>query len=341
MTQISELFRNGLKLFLSALISCICIFAVLRQVPFQELRVSLRIIDWTSILLGLASLSIGYSIRIFRWRYTLTKMNAKVTFGRCVTPFLGSIAMNNLLPFRVGDGVRAFVYPKRMKIRTSIGMSSLLIEKILDLCVLAVFLAVGIFTHGTFQIPLYVFIALSFLTFLSLALILMLFLIQKKAVRIFLLPKQNLDRKAAGRLSGLVINVAEDSRLLFNAKTIFVMTSLSFVVWICESGLYYFVLQGYGLSPTPVDAVFVSSVISISTMVPSLPGYIGPFQAAAFLSISILGGEKVIGVSFALIAHLSLWLPTTLIGLIAIGSDYDLFRRAGQKVAAIKVELKK
>ena len=340
MAQFSKLPIKRSKLFLGAVISCICVFTVMRQVNLQELRASLKLIDWTSILLGLVSLSISYLIRIFRWSFTLTKMNAVASFRQCVTPFLGSIALNNLLPFRIGDGVRALIYPKKMNIRTSLGVSSLLVEKILDLCVLAIFLSLGIHALDKREVPDYVSVTLYSLIFTCVVFIIIFFFIQKKSIVSRLQNREGRDSRSISRLIRSGLNAVEDTKLLFNSNTFFIITTMSFAIWIFESGLFFFILQGFGLSPTPAVAIFVSSVVTISTTVPSLPGYIGTFHAAAFLSITILGGSEVIGLSFALIAHLMLWLPTTVIGLIAIGSDYDLFKRVNREVATIKLELK-
>ena len=100
----------------------------------------------------------------------------------------------------------------------------------------------------------------------------------------------------------------------------------SVLVWIGEAGLFLFMLQGFGLAAGPAQAVIVMAVATLATLVPSSPGYVGPFHLAAYTAVSLLGGDAVVAAGFALLAHLALWLPTTLAGALGILATPELFR---------------
>jgi len=55
-------------------------------------------------------------------------------------------------------------------------------------------------------------------------------------------------------------------------------------------------------------AVTIMAIATLSTLIPSSPGYVGPFHLAAFFAIKILGGSAEQATSFAVLAHLSVWL---------------------------------
>jgi hypothetical protein len=78
------------------------------------------------------------------------------------------------------------------------------------------------------------------------------------------------------------------------------------------------------------------SIATLSTLVPSSPGYVGPFHLAAFTAVSLIGGTAAQAGSFAVLAHLALWLPTTAAGAIAILFRPELFRSA-RKVSAAEL----
>ena len=71
---------------------------------------------------------------------------------------------------------------------------------------------------------------------------------------------------------------------------------------------------------------------TLATLAPSSPGYIGPFHFAASTAIVILGGEEILAAAFALIAHLCVWVPTTLLGIIAMLVNPTLFKRYESKM---------
>ena len=62
-------------------------------------------VAWRGWPSALAALACGYTLRIVRWWMMLRAMDPAVRLGECVRPFLVSIAVNNLLPFRAGDAV--------------------------------------------------------------------------------------------------------------------------------------------------------------------------------------------------------------------------------------------
>lgn len=111
------------------------------------------------------------------------------------------------------------------------------------------------------------------------------------------------------------------------------MLAVSMLVWAGEASLFYFVLLGAGVDGSPMVALLVMAVATLSTLVPSSPGYVGPFHLAAFTAISTVGASAMQAGSYAVIVHLALWLPTTLVGALAIWTNPELFR--AEKLQAI------
>jgi hypothetical protein len=109
--------------------------------------------------------------------------------------------------------------------------------------------------------------------------------------------------------------------------------AISMLVWEGEAGLFYFVLQGAGVGGSPLVALLVMAVATLSTLVPSSPGYVGTFHVAAFTAISLVGGTAAQAGSYAVIVHLALWAPTTLAGGLAIWTRPELFRVARSQAA--------
>jgi uncharacterized membrane protein YbhN (UPF0104 family) len=100
---------------------------------------------------------------------------------------------------------------------------------------------------------------------------------------------------------------------------------LSAIVWAGEAGLFWAMFQGLDMHAGYASSLMVMAIATLSTLVPSSPGYVGPFHLAAFAAVRALGGTEAQAASFAVLAHLSLWLPTTVTGGIAILLNPRLF----------------
>jgi uncharacterized protein (TIRG00374 family) len=321
--------RRWVKHIAGGVVTILCLFLFLRQVNLPDLRDALMNFRWGYLILGLASLAVVYVLRIARWTMLLRATEKTVTFGSCWAPFLGSIALNNVLPLRLGDAVRALVFPKAMNIARSTAVSSLLMERLIDLMTLLACLALGLFEIRTVAIPpelksTAVFLALTGGLTLAFS-----FLFSGSLGRFFF----HLAKNSKISRSSLLIKICEALSSLLHgfdvmsrARLLFKMFTMSMFVWFGEAGLFYFALLGIGLDGTLAVAFLIMAVATLSTLVPSSPGYVGSFHLAAFTAISLMGGTPAQAGGYAVTAHLTLWLSTTLAGAFAIWINPELFR---------------
>ena len=312
--------------FIGGGVTLLCLFVFFRQVNFTDVWTALKNFNWAYLILGLASLAFGYFLRIVRWSIMLNAAEAGVTFSKCSAPFLGSIALNNILPLRLGDVVRALVFPKSMGISKITATSSLVVERLIDLMSLLVSFAIGLFAIQTIAIPSELkasAVTLASIGGLALSLG---FLFSGALGRFFsTLAIRTGNTGGLGRmydaLGGLLLGFNTMSR----PKVLLTMLLVSMLIWVGEAGLFYSVLLGTGLQGSLLVALLVMAVATLSTLVPSSPGYVGPFHLAAFTAISLVGGTVAQAGSYAVIVHLALWIPTTLAGALAIWTSPQLF----------------
>jgi glycosyltransferase 2 family protein len=153
MTAVATQKRGWLKHVVGALITVLCVVVIARQVKLADLMAAIEHFQWPYLVLGIGMLACGYALRVLRWSLLLGATGTPVTFGNCAAPFLGSIALNNVLPLRVGDLVRAFVFPVAMGVPKTTATSSLVMERLIDLMTLLCCLAIGLFAIRTAQVP--------------------------------------------------------------------------------------------------------------------------------------------------------------------------------------------
>ena len=134
-------------------ISLACLAFIVQRIDFHGLLHALETFCWPFLIYGVLALATGYAFRILRWAVMLRCAGASVGFSTCAAPFLGSIALNNVLPLRLGDVVRALVFPAAIGVRKVTATSSLLMERLADLLTLLACLALGLAASHGLQLP--------------------------------------------------------------------------------------------------------------------------------------------------------------------------------------------
>ncbi len=314
---------------LSGCITIICLVVFFKQINFLNVLEAFAQFEWIYLILGIGSLALGYLFRIIRWSMMLQATAEDVTIKSCAAPFLGSIALNNILPFRIGDVVRAFVFPDAMGIRRTTAASSLFVERLIDLITLLTCLAIGSLAVKSVIIPLELKSTAIILALLGGVLLMLGFLWSKVLGDIFDRLSQNMKISVKKVNFYAVLGASFHAfNIMSRPKILFTTLIISMLIWIGEAGAFYFILFGAGIESSPEVALLVMSMATLSTLVPSSPGYVGPFHLAVFSAISLVGGTEAQAGSYAIIVHLALWVPTTLAGVVAIWANPTLFRSA-------------
>ncbi len=316
-------------------VTLLCLFIIARQVNFLEILDALKHFQWPYFVLAIASLAFGYALRISRWSLMLSATGASIEWDKCAAPFLGSIALNNVFPLRLGDLVRAFVFPSAMGISRATATSSLFMERLIDLMTVLGYLSVGLIVIERLRLPSFM-VKTTIVLAVAGGVILTLGFILSGGLAIFFRRLGNAEREALKsdrfRKFFLVLSdVFQSFEVMSRPRLLFTMMTISIFIWACEIGLFYSLLIGFGFDTNPALAMVVMAIATLSTLVPSAPGYVGPFHLAAFTAVSILGGTTTQAGSYAVLSHLALWLPTTIAGAIAIWMRPSLFRAIRSK----------
>lgn len=308
-------------------VTLLCIVVIARKVNFHDVLDALEHFHWPYLVLGIAFLGTGYALRILRWSMLLGATGVPVTFKNSIAPFLGSIALNNVLPLRLGDLVRALVFPAAMGVSKTTATSSLVMERLIDLMTLLCCLAIGLFAIRTAVVPPMIAGSAASLA-VGGGVVLVSGLLFSATIGRFLARQAALRSRRVAQMLATAADLFAGFAAMARPRVLLLAVLISMLVWIGESGLFYFVMLGFGLPATPLMALLVMAIATLSTLVPSSPGYVGPFHLAAFAAISLVGGSATQAGSYAVLCHLALWLPTTLAGALAIWSRPGLFRNA-------------
>lgn len=336
MSWIVENRKETLRICLGFFVTALCAWILYHQGKNLPLKQILHGLDARWIGVGLLFLAAAYGFRILRWQLLITEPSNKPSYGKCAVTFLASIGLNNTLPLRAGDGFRAFGVSRQLGSRQTTIIAAMLLEKIWDMLALILFLYAGTYILSVkvwddgrlslflmYAVPIALGIGLSTLIFFL------------WAHRLGLLEQifAKLRQRSLGRkLTDFITNFSATLSTLTNPHMLGMMTGHTILSWMFEIGVFVAVAFSIPTFQEKLSAVVIAPVATLSTLAPSSPGYFGTFHLSATKAAEILGNDAASSLLMAVMCHLMLWIPTTVIGLVCLLTWSLSSKKLGDKI---------
>lgn len=273
----------------------------------------LAIIPLTALLAALACLAVGYSFRIVRWWLLLRALDPHLPLSRPVWPFLVSIALNNVLPFRAGDAVRIFGFRRQLAAPASRIFGTVVVERLADLIFLAGVTALGLWVLGRsagFEHWALAVIAILVVGLLGLVVTVM---IAPWLIRFF--GARSERDGLLGKLAVQAVTFLESLRVLRDWRLALLLIVTTALSWLFEGGVFVAVAAGIGIAADSYAPWFSLGAGTLGTLIPSTPGHVGTFDFLASSAMQAFAVPSEQAIAFAFAVHAVLWLPLTLLGL--------------------------
>lgn len=319
-----------LNFWLGVGVSAAAVALLLYRIDWGGAAEAFRTAHYGWILPGLLTSFFVMVIRAWRWRYLL-RDDLQASFeGRLSATFIGFMA-NGLLPARMGEFVRAWCLGRREGKSKSAIFASIIVERLLDGLWILLYLVVALWVipfpedggaEGALWGGFSVKAGLRWAGFLSLAfyagIILFLILLRlsrEGALRVLEACLRSLSRRLADKahevLEGFIRGIYIPDSQNRAAMALF----HTWLLWVVGLGGNYFTSRAFGLDLPWHAPVFFLVVQAIGVMIPSSPGFVGTFHAAAVLGARFYGVPEGVALSFAVVVHIVSFLPVVLAGL--------------------------
>lgn len=311
--------RRWLRIALGWAVALVFITLAFRRVSLGDVVSAVRGAHLVPLLLALVALAAGFFVRITRWWWMLRALEPGLPLRACVRPFLVSIAINNTVPLRVGDVVRAVGFRSTLRSSAMGVAGTLVVERLLDVVVLLALLFAGLFALGHSVVPRPFLIAGGVVGVVAgaglLSLILMPTLIRRTATWVIdRVPL--LSDGARARVLRLAEQFFDALLVVRPAGRALSLVAATVVAWGLEGCAYAGVAWSLQVDGSPFAPWFALATGTLATMIPSSPGYVGTFDYFAVQGLTAFGANHVVALSFALLVHLLLWLPVTVVGAL-------------------------
>jgi uncharacterized protein (TIRG00374 family) len=299
-----------LKILVGVAVSGALLAYLFATVDLRALAQHLRRTEWGWVAAAVALSPLALWVRAERWRYLFPPRSEPP--GLLAAIMIGYM-INNVLPLRAGEVARVYVVAHRWGQGFWTTLGTVVVERILD--GVTVVLMLGILV---LLIPVPAYLQWG-------ALIMLAVNITAVAILAGMAWHPDLTHRAARwvfrrwpRLQSLVTRVfdrfargLEGIRAPAHALPLLVWTV---AVWVIPAVEAWMVLRALDLSLSWVAPWVVLAFVGVSVSLPSAPGFIGVFHAAAAVALGMFGVARAEAVGYALILHAAQFVPITLIG---------------------------
>lgn len=306
------------RALLGILISAGFVFFALRGQDYGRIREALSSFNYWYVFPALVLYFLGVWARAFRWSVLLrplTRLTSRQVLPITVVGFMA----NNVLPLRTGELVRSFVISKRFGVRKTSALATIAVERLFDgLTMLGFMLAattVVSFTSELRHIALLAFVLFT-VALIGLFLLTLGGNLRDRLLQIVLGP---LPTTVADRVERLAESFLSGLGVLKRKRDLAAVAGSSILAWLLEASMYYVIARGFGTEISDVlgvgETLLTTGVANLATLVPSSPGYVGPFEYGVQIVLNgALGVPKEIALSYAIVVHATLYFPITIWG---------------------------
>lgn len=321
--------RLMLRMTLSTAAGVILLVLLARAIDLRVLAHTLGQASPGPLVGALIALALDFFLRAIRFWIMLEIVVARrLPMLPSVAPFVASFGMSDILPLRMGDGLRVLWFSRRFDLPAGAVVGAMIVERVLDVISLLVvgyvaFAWVG--NAGSAGLGRGLQLAAAIGVAAALAVLFMPALASRLALPLL----ERSPRPLAKTASGLVATIAAAIRQIGTGGRLFALLGLSVFLWMLEAGVMWGAWVGLGASPVNLaPPAFAFTFATLGTLVPSLPGHFGAFEFAGVQAFAYAGVDRSFAAAVILVAHLILWAPTALFAVLWLLVDGSVAGRA-------------
>jgi uncharacterized protein (TIRG00374 family) len=302
--------NKPLQLAFAIVISAIGLFFAFKDIEWQDFIHELGSINLFWYIGGMMGMVVILFIRAMRWKIFLLPLGSFST----IKLYKGTIAgffTNYVLPFRIGEVVRAYITGKFIEKKGTVLLPSIIIERMID--GVSFFLFVVIFSFfidlplSNKQILIVRILLIAILVLFFVAIFLYYRLRDK--ITLFLEKKE-------GKVANFLRDLHHGMLALYKVKHPIKIIIYSFSIWFVTGLTYWAGIKACHIELGFIEAFILMVSAMIAIAIPAAPGFVGTFHAAIVATLVALNIDKSTAASYAFLQHLIGLIPICLFGFI-------------------------
>jgi glycosyltransferase 2 family protein len=325
--------RPAVRVAVGLAITILFVWLIAKRVDLGAMRSAFSKLNIGIAASGLLALAAGYAVRIWRWHRMLVSLSAPTTYLDSARAFMSGMAINSVLPLRAGDAARVVGLSRETGFPMARILSTMVVERLLDMGVLLLLLFLMLLWLPAGVVPGWILRSAELLMGLVLVLEACVLAGPRPAMRLverFIAPW-------SPKLAGVAHHTMDAFVNLARPALVAELLAYSVVSWMLEGLLFVaFVAAGGGARPLAAG-ITTFALGTLSTLIPSGPGYVGTFDMFSMIALQIFGMDTNTAAAIAVAIHATLWLAVTGVGAcFLIFGGFALRRRTGADVGQAK-----
>jgi uncharacterized protein (TIRG00374 family) len=304
------------RALLGVLIGAVFVYLVMHNIDYARVSALFDRARLWPILFAFVAFVADFLLRAVRfWMMLRLTTHRALPLLPTIGPFIASFGISDILPLRVGDGLRVFWFSRQFQIPAGTVVGTMIVERILDLLTIVM---LGGMALALLDISVPSAIMRNFQIALIVAIAAGLILLIAPAILSRIVQKIAGESKIAAveALVGVLHSTSSAVAQIGSWQRIIAFIAISLALWVLESLVMLGAWVSLGGSIGEIQKPFAAFAFSIlGTLVPSLPGHFGAFEFFGLQAFSLAGVETSFATAVLLLTHLILWAPTALFGI--------------------------
>lgn len=304
-------------------ISVVFLILIFRNIDINQVFLSVKGFNPSYIIPALFVYTISYIVRTIRWR-SLLSVTKKIDFFKVWKALYIGYMANTLLPARMGELYRAHIIGTDQNMKRSSALASIFAERVFDGLILTILLLILIifFYNKPWLIKIGIMTGSIFIG----GFIVLLFFSRKSHSNTDLVNKitKFIPKSIQHHIETILFSFMSGLGVLSSIKVFVFLIFTSICTWFIEWSVLFIIISGFeALHPIrPIIIAFLLVMAAFSTMIPSGPGFVGPYQYAFILALSLASISKDTAVAVAITTQAVMMTPVVCIGMILLWKSH-------------------
>lgn len=327
--------KNRIRLALGLALSLLFLYLAMRGVDWRELGGLFRAGEYLYLIPVFLLIAAISGVRAVRW-HLLMERDPGLTVSSIFHLVNIGYLFNNILPAKAGEAVRGYLAGRRLAGGLGQAVSTLLIERLLDVLAVVVLLAAFLALR---PIPLPEWAVrggalLGVGAIAGMVALLVIARIGERAVDWLWRFVGRIPLVGHPKLRAGLLNLANGFAVLAHPQRLLPVLLTTAAIWLGYAAMNWLMLVVFGMEGLGLGAAaLVLCFTGLSMVVPSSPGAIGPFEWAGIQALALFGVEQSASFGYTLGLHMFTNIALIALGLVGLVNQGISYSRITQAMA--------
>ncbi len=302
------------KLLLGVGVSALFLYLSTRGIDWVAFRTALTQARYEFLIPGVVCTMLGHFSRSLRWKFMMSPIK-DCRIGPLWSATAIAFMVNNLLPARLGEFIRAIAIGRTERVSKSASFATIVYERVVDVFVLIVLIW---YCSLRVSAPAWLARSTEILIVFNVILFALLFAMvrwRRRFRSLLARAVRPLPTEAQRRVHTSADAFVDGLGVVTKPRAALPIALLSVAVWgFAVLGVYFCVLA-MNLTLPFLASVFIIVLVSLGSMIPSAPAFVGTIQYACILGLGVYHVDRGQALAFSTVYHATQFFPITLTGL--------------------------